>query len=159
MFNSICETCIGAVWSIEGVLAFLRTSARIHATDFPVLLHRWEKFDLLSTPLVALHGFQVIKRYGFHRTPRTFGKFPSQLFTHIRQCSVDTDLIDGNDCAKKHLCSFVVTTEMYRQFSFCSSYLLFQKHWIHEKTGCPLSLKLIIMISATRFHAPFGLCV
>ena len=44
-------------WSIEDELEDLRSSPRIHATSFPVLLHRSEKFDLLSTLLVALSWF------------------------------------------------------------------------------------------------------
>ena len=69
----------------EALKECLRTSSRIYATSFPVLLHRSEKFDLLST---LLHGVQVIKCYGLPRTLRTFPgpilhKFPLLLRRHF----------------------------------------------------------------------------
>ena len=63
------------VWSIEDVLEGLRISARIHATDFPVLLHRSEKFDLLSTVL----GWNLVGRRP-HVVPQTFDLDQPTLF-------------------------------------------------------------------------------
>ena len=49
---------------------------------------------------------------------------PSQLVTHVRYCSVDTELIDGNNCAKNNFCCFSITTEIHRQ---CSSSFAWQR--------------------------------
>ena len=45
------------------------------------------------------HGLRVVRCHGSPCTLWTFGDFLGYLFTHIRHCSVDTELIDGNDCA------------------------------------------------------------
>ena len=49
----------------------------------------------------------------FSKYCRIVSKQPGHFFN-----SVDTELNDGNDCAKNHFGCFVVTTEMYRQFPF-----------------------------------------
>ena len=41
-----------------------------------------------------------------------------QLIAHVRNCSVDTELIDGDDRAKNHFTGVVVATRVYEQFSF-----------------------------------------
>ena len=119
-FNSPRETCIGAEFGqIEGGLEDLRTSARIHATGFRVLLHQSEKFDLLSTLLVALPwfpGYQALRVSPYSSI--FFGSFPCQFFTHLRYCSVDTEVSDGNNCTKNHFDGFVAAIELYRRPSF-----------------------------------------
>ena len=47
--------------------------------------------------------------------PNCFQQHVSLYFQNNQRCSVDAELIDGDDCAQNHLDSFVVTTEMYRQ--------------------------------------------
>ena len=85
---------------------------------------------------------------------------PSQLVTHVRYCSVDTELIDVNNCAKNNFYCFSITTEIHRQ---CSSSFAWQRSSYKtlgpRNAGCPLSMKLIIMSSAMWFHSPFGLYV
>ena len=46
----------------------------------------------------------------------------SRPVAYVRYCSVDTELIDGKDCAKIHFGCIVVTTEMHRQFSISFSF-------------------------------------
>ena len=145
--SSSVVTCIGAEF-------------RMHATSFPVLQHQPEKFDLLSTLLVALPWFPSYQALLASSYPSNIWKFPGQFFTHFRYCCVDSELISGNKCTKSHFGCFVVTTEMKRQFSFSFTFQSssFQSTGSTEY-GCPLSLKLIIMSSATRSHSPFGLYV
>ena len=49
----------------------------------------------------------------------------SQFFTHIRYCSVDTELIYGNNSAKHDFNSFTFTTKVYRKNSTFFAFLKF----------------------------------
>ena len=64
------------------------------------------------------HGLWIVLSNKFPCTFWTTRDSAGQFVAHVRYCSVDTELIDGNDCAKNQFGCVVVTTEMYRQFSF-----------------------------------------
>ena len=146
------------VWSIEGVQEGVRTSARVHATSFPVLLHRSEMFDLLSTLLVALPWFPGYQALRASPYPSNIWKFHRPIFhTYsllLRGHWADwRNLLYEESLRRFRRCHWNVWTIT---LFLCSSNILFQKHWIHEKTGCPLSRKLIIIISTTSSYSPFG---
>ena len=113
-------------------------------------------FDLLSTLLVASPWFPGCQALRVSPYPSYIWKFTRQLSTQIRYCSEDTELIDGNKCTKNHFDGFVAAIEMYGQFPFHFKSTL-SKALDPRKTGCPLSLKLIIIISATLSRSTFGL--
>ena len=60
------------------------------------------------------HWFQILIRGGFPRTSWVSGLFSTQ----IRQCSVDTELIDGNNCAKNQFNDVITTIEVNGFHSF-----------------------------------------
>ena len=112
-FSVFARLALEQSWSIERVLVDLRTSVRIHATNFPVILHRSGKFDLLSTLLVALPRLQNYRALRVFPYRSNIWKFSRPQFcTHFRYCSVDTELIDGNNFTKKHFACFVAAIEM-----------------------------------------------
>ena len=91
------------VWSLEDELEDLRIFVHNRAANLPVLSHRSKRFDLLTTILLALPWSP--NRSVLRVSPCTlwtFGDFPSWLFTHVRCCSVDTELIDGNNCGQRN---------------------------------------------------------
>ena len=73
------------------------------------------------------------------------------FLTQIWDCSVDSDLIDRNNCAKK----------FQKRIDNLSPPLLVSvprdSGLVARKTGCPLSPNLIIIYSATQSHSPCGL--
>ena len=89
----------------------------------------------------------------------------SQLVTHVRHYSVDTELIDGNDRAKNHFNVVFIDTEVCRQFlsSFAfqvssfqntgyTEYELFAFHW--SQVSCPQRLHPIFhSICTYEFHS------
>ena len=83
------------VWSISLVQEDLRSSAHIHTTSFLVLRHQSEEFDQLMEILSVWPKIRDPQRSG---SPRTFWA-SGQFSTQIRCCSVDTELIDGNNCS------------------------------------------------------------
>ena len=68
------------------------------------------------------------------------GKFPcawwvSGLFTQICYCSLDTELIDGKNCAKNQFNGFFTTVEMngFHSFSFAFQFSFFPRRCWHER--------------------------
>ena len=115
-FNSLRETCIGAefgqlkvFWKICELLPVFTSQVSLYSCI------GWRSLICCQHFWWHYHGFQVVRRYGLPRTLRTFGNFPGQFSTHIRYCSVDTELIDGNNCPKNHFDGFVAAIEMKRQ--------------------------------------------
>ena len=121
------------IWKIFEFSFIIVQQVSLHSLIGPRRLVRCRQFCWLH------HGLQVVLR---NRLPFTFWTnrdSPGQFVAQIRYCSVDTELIDGNDCAKKHIDCRVVTTEMYRQFcfSFAFSNLLVHLHWTPGIRECP----------------------
>ena len=106
------------------------------------------------------HGLRIVLSNRFPCTFWTTRESPGQFVAHIRYCSVNTELIDGKDCAKNHFGCVVVTTEMYRQCSssFASQSSSFQStgskengtstfneadHQCPQRHGIPFSIRLV----------------
>ena len=62
-------------------------------------------------------GFWIVLSNRFPCTFCTTRDPPGQFVTHIRCCSVDTELIDEDKSAKNQVSGVVVATEMYGLFS------------------------------------------
>ena len=137
------------VWSIEDDLEDLRIVVRDRAASCLARCHWSEAFCSLSTILLASPWSLNCAE---QQVPLYF--LNNQRFCRPirRNCSVDTELIDGDDCAKNQFKGVVVATKCIEISLFlCFSNLFVPKHWIHGIRG-PLSLKLSIMSSATRSH-------
>ena len=80
---------------------------------FPVRLHQSEKFDFLSTFLVASTLFPDVHPLRVSPYTSSF-RIPAKLSLHI-SATVDTELIDGNNY---HLNGFVAAIEMKSRPSF-----------------------------------------
>ena len=110
------------------------------------------------------HSFWIVLSNRFPCTFRTTRDSASQLIARVRYCSVDTELIDGDDRAKNHFKGFVVATEVYRQFllSFAFQISSFQstgsteygvstytevEHHVFSDT-IPFSIRLVRLCSA-----------
>ena len=94
------------------------------------------------------HGLWFVLSY---KTPCTFWTVRfcrDQLITHIRYCSVDIELIDGTNFV------FVWPPKCIFPHLLLHKYPR-SKALDPRNTGCELSLKLIIMSSATWSHSPF----
>ena len=73
--------------------------------------------------------------------------------TQICYCSVDTELLDGNNCPINQFHDFIVIVEVneFHSFPFAFTSLL-SSALITRNFGCPLSAKLSIMSSAVFPH-------
>ena len=82
------------------------------------------------------------------------------FFTQIWDCSVDTELINRNYCAKT---VSIVSPSAQKCIDNCPPPLLLSvprdNGLVARKTGCPLSLNLTIVNSATLSHSPCGLSI
>ena len=98
----------------------------ILAASLPVLSHRSEGFDLLSTSLLALPWSPNRSVLRVSRTLLTFRDLP-RLALHTYP------LLHGNDRAKNHFGCIVVTTEKKDNFPFpLIVKALVPKYWIRE---------------------------
>ena len=78
----------------------------------------------------------------------------------MRSCSFDTELIDGNKCAKNQCDGFVAAIEIFGRLSFfLYPANLLSKALDPRNIGCPFSAKLIVISSARRSHSPSSLHV
>ena len=82
------------------------------------------------------------------------------FFTYVCDCSVKTELIYRNNCAKNSFNRVLVGTIVDRQFSTAFALELTSGQWtglVARKTGCPLSANVNIIFSAIWSHSPCGL--
>ena len=89
--------------SFEDDLEDLRICVHNRAANFLAPSHWSEVFCSLWTILLASHGLRIVLSNKCPCTFWTSRDSPGQLVAHIRYCSVNTELIDGNDCAKNPL--------------------------------------------------------
>ena len=89
------------------------------------------------------HSFWIVLSNKFPWTFWTTRDFASHFVAHVRYCSVDTEVIDGDDRAKNRFNGFVVATEVKRQFIFpllfkpsCSKAL--GSSWVIASRAIPL---------------------
>ena len=82
----------------------------------------------------------------------------SVFITQVWDCSVDTELINRNDCAKKTVS--IVSPSAQKCIDHFPPPLLLSvprdNGLVARKTGCPLSLNLININLATLSHSPCG---
>ena len=88
---------------------------RDRAASFLSLCHWSEAFCLFCRRFCwHHHGLWIVLSNKFHNQYYSAVEFVAR----VRYCSVDTELTDGNDCAKNQFGCVVVTTEKYGEFPF-----------------------------------------
>ena len=148
------------VWSIEFRLDDLRIFVRILAASLFAPAQWSEVVWSLSTNLLIQSLSRICSQLQvflcFLNSPKS-----SRSVRHVYPLLLrDTELIDGNDRTKNHFDCVCIITDVYRQF-----FTSFPRKDPRSKVlgpwiaTCPLSLKLILMSSATWSHSPYYLYV
>ena len=147
------------VWSIENGLGDLRifvhsrAEASLHSLIGPRCFVRCRQFCWHH------HGLRIVLSNKFPCTFWTTRDSPGQFVDYVWYCSVDTELIDGNDCAKNHFGCVVVTTEMFWQ---CVLFPLLFEISSFQSTGsteCGMSTFTEVDHHVLSDTIPFGLHV
>ena len=100
--NSLHEICIGAQFDHSKIIWEICESLFVISQQVSPRLGIGQKWVSRGRQICGCdHGLQLVLRNRSLHACRTVRNPRGHFFTHIRYCSVTTELIDGNNSAKK----------------------------------------------------------